>query len=204
MLDRTRHPVLAASWTAECTTMSADNDADRARRFRDAALPHLDDVYTLARYLMRDGAGADDAVQECYLRALRHFDSYRGPAMKPWLLAILRNVCKAEFARRAAQPMAPEQMDDEQAADELPPWQEPPLSPEAELLRHHDGAAIRRLIAALPEPFREAVVLRDINDLSYRDIAEVAGVPVGTVMSRLARARSMLRARWNLEEGSAP
>jgi RNA polymerase sigma-70 factor, ECF subfamily len=183
--------------------MSADGDADRARRFRDAALPHLDDVYTLARYLMRDMADAEDAVQECYLRALRHFDNYRGPAMKPWLLAILRNVCKAEFARRGMQPLPAEPKEDEQSAEELLPWQEPQLSPEAELLRRRDGETIRRLVAALPEPFREAVVLRDINDLSYRDIAEVVGVPVGTVMSRLARARSMLRARWNVEEGSA-
>ena len=74
---------------------------DKARRFRDAALPHLDDVYTLARYLLRNSADAEDAVQECYLRALRHFDTYRGPAMKPWLFAILRNVCRAEFARRS-------------------------------------------------------------------------------------------------------
>jgi RNA polymerase sigma factor (sigma-70 family) len=183
--------------------MSADGDAERARRFREAALPHLDDVYTLARYLTRNAADAEDAVQECYLRALRHFDSYRGPAMKPWLLAILRNVCKVEFARRTSQPMPAEPKEDEQAADELQPWQEPQLSPEAELLRRCDGETIRRLVAALPEPFREAVVLRDINDLSYRDIAEVVGVPVGTVMSRLARARSMLCARWNVEEGSA-
>src|ERR1700704_2578089 len=83
------------------------NDSDRARRFRDAALPHLDDVYTLARHLLRDAADAEDAVQECYLRALKHFDSYRGPAMKPWLLAILRNVCHAEFARRASSATAP-------------------------------------------------------------------------------------------------
>jgi RNA polymerase sigma-70 factor (ECF subfamily) len=203
MLDRTRQPALAASWTAERESMSADGDAERARRFREAALPHLDDVYTLARYLTRNAADAEDAAQECYLRALRHFDSYRGPAMKPWLLAILRNVCKVEFARRTSQPMPAEPKEDEQAADELQPWQEPQLSPEAELLRRCDGETIRRLVAALPEPFREAVVLRDINDLSYRDIAEVVWVPVGTVMSRLARARSMLRARWNVEEGSA-
>src|SRR5580658_10631341 len=102
-------------------SMAIDNDSEdeKARRFRDAALPYLDDVFTLARYLMRNTADAEDAAQECYLRALRHFDSYRGPAMKPWLLTILRNVCKAEFARRSAQPMALEQMDDEQAADEL-------------------------------------------------------------------------------------
>jgi RNA polymerase sigma-70 factor, ECF subfamily len=184
--------------------MSADGNADRARRFRDAALPLLDDVYTLARYLMRDAADAEDAVQECYLRALRHFDTYRGPAMKPWLLAILRNVCKAEFARRATAPTPADVNETEQSADEVLPWQEPQLSPEAELLRCVDGATIRRLITALPEPFREVVVLRHIDDLSYCDIAEVVGVPVGTVMSRLAGARSMLRARWNVEEGSTP
>src|SRR5271167_3950239 len=75
-------------------------EPERMRTFQAAALPHLDDVYTLARYLMRNTDDAEDAVQECYLRALRHFDSYRGPAMKPWLLAILRNVCNGEFARR--------------------------------------------------------------------------------------------------------
>ena len=80
---------------------TSNDDLDKARRFREAALPYLDDVYTLARYLLRDATDAEDAVQECYLRALKHFDSYRGPAMKPWLFAILRNVCHAEYARRA-------------------------------------------------------------------------------------------------------
>ena len=78
-----------------------DNDPDKARRFREMTLPYLDDVYTLARYLLRDASDAEDAVQECYLRALKHFDTYRGPAIKPWLFAILRNVCRAEYARRA-------------------------------------------------------------------------------------------------------
>ena len=99
----------AFSATAGQKTMpvnAANDDPEKARRFRDAALPHLDDVYTLARYLLREPADAEDAVQECYLRALKHFDSYRGPAMKPWLLAILRNVCRAEFARRANAPAA--------------------------------------------------------------------------------------------------
>jgi RNA polymerase sigma-70 factor, ECF subfamily len=184
--------------------MSAEGDADRTRRFREAALPHLDDAFTLARYLLRDAVDAEDAVQECFLRALRHFDSYRGPAMKPWLLAILRNVCRAEFARRAAQPTAPEANEEELAADDPPLWQEPQASPEAELIRRLDDETVRRLVAELPEPFRETIVLRDINELSYRDIAEVLGVPVGTVMSRLARARAMLRERWTLEQGSAP
>jgi RNA polymerase sigma-70 factor, ECF subfamily len=204
MLARTQQTVSAAWWTAGQETMSADGDADRARRFRDAALPHLDDVYTLARYLMRDSADAEDAVQECYLRALRHFDTYRGPAMKPWLLAILRNVCKAEFARRAEQPDPLESSDDNISESAPPLWQEPPPSPEAELLRRWDGETIRRLVAALPQPFRETVVLRDINNLSYREIADVAGVPIGTVMSRLARGRSMLRVAWNAAQGLTP
>jgi len=182
--------------------MAAAGDDEKVRRFRDAALPCLDDVYTLARYLMRNEADAEDAVQECYLRALRHFDSYRGPEIKPWLLAILRNVCKTEFARRGATPVTSEGKNNEQAEDPPPIWQEQQPSPEAQLLQRSDGQRIRRLVAALPQPFREAVVLRDINNLSYREIAEVAGIPVGTVMSRLARARSMLRAAWNGEEGS--
>ena len=182
------------------------NDAvaeqERMRRFRDAALPHLDDVYTLARYLMRNAADAEDAVQECYLRALRHFDSYRGPAMKPWLLAILRNVCNAEFARRRKEELPTDYAQEESLAEEMPMWQEPQASPEKVMLRQQDSATIRRLVAELPAPFREALVLREINDLSYQEIAEVAGVPVGTVMSRLARARAMLRSAWNAAEAS--
>jgi RNA polymerase sigma factor (sigma-70 family) len=186
--------------------MTGDENAerDRALRFRDAALPYLDDVYTLARYLMRGSTDAEDAVQECYLRALRHFDSYRGPAMKPWLLAILRNVCNSEFVRRGKQEIAMDYSEDEPAAEEVPIWQEPQASPEAVLLRSQNDATIRRLIAKLPPPFREAIVLREVNELPYQEIAEVAGVPVGTVMSRLARARSMLRSAWNVAEGSIP
>ena len=182
--------------------MANDAAAEQARmrRFRDAALPHLDDVYTLARYLMRNASDAEDAAQECYLRALRHFDSYRGPAMKPWLLTILRNVCNAEFRRRAGGEMLTDYAQDESVAEEMPMWQEPQASPEKVILQQQDRATIRCLVEELPEPFREAIVLREMNDLSYKEIAEVAGVPVGTVMSRLARARSMLRSAWNAAE----
>ena len=208
-----RHTVMLArvqqqpsSWTAGRETMAGDahDEDDRARRFRDAALPYLDDAYTLARYLMRNAADAEDAVQECYLRALRHFDSYRGPAMKPWLLTILRNVCNAEFARRGRQESPSEFAEEESTAEVLPMWQEPQTSPEVVLLRQQDSDTIRKLVAGLPQPFREAIVLREMNDLSYHEIAEVAGVPVGTVMSRLARARTMLRSAWNVAEGSTP
>ena len=178
---------------------SSDGDPEKARRFRDAALPHLDDVYTLARYLLRDGADAEDAVQECYLRALRHFDSYRGPAMKPWLFAILRNVCRAEFARRASSPTAP--IDDvPDDAEQTPLWHEAQETPEAQMLHRWESTTIGRLVAALAEPFRETLVLREIHDLSYREIADIVGAPVGTVMSRLARARAMLRSAWMAEE----
>ncbi len=205
MLDRLHSRAPRVLW-AERDTMTGDANAeqDKARRFRDAALPHLDDAFALARYLMRNAADAEDAVQECYLRALHHFDSYRGPAMKPWLLAILRNVCNAEFARRGRQETAADLAEDESAPEQTPMWQEPSTSPEAALLRRHDDATIRRLVGAMPQPFREAIVLREVNDLSYQEIAEVAGVPVGTVMSRLARARAMLRSAWNVAEGSTP
>jgi RNA polymerase sigma factor (sigma-70 family) len=178
---------------------AAYGDADKARRFRDAALPHLDGVYTLARYLLRDPSDAEDAVQECYLRALKHFDSYRGPAMKPWLFAILRNVCRAEFARRASSPTDP--IDEvTERAEQTPLWSEAQETPESEMMRGSEASTIRRLVKALEEPFRETFVLREIHNLSYREIADVAEVPVGTVMSRLARARAMLRSAWMAEQ----
>ena len=185
--------------------MAEDEAAEheRMRRFRDAALPYLDDVFTLARYLVRNPADAEDAAQDCYVRALRHFDSYRGPAMKPWLLAILRNVCNDEYARRRDREIPTDYAEDETATEAMPVWQEVQASPEGVMLKEQDDATIRRLVAELPEPFRELIVLREINDLSYQEIAEVSGVPVGTVMSRLARARTMLRSAWNAAESAA-
>jgi RNA polymerase sigma-70 factor, ECF subfamily len=180
--------------------MSREEIDDSAQRFRDAALPHLDEVYTLARYLTRNTNDAEDAVQECYLRALRHFDSYRGPAMKAWLLAILRNVCNTEFLRRSRGEVPTDYALGESVAEAMPMWQEPQNSPEKVMLQQQGSATIRRLVAELPEPFREAIVLREMNDLSYKEIAEVSGVQVGTVMSRLARARSMLRTAWSLQQ----
>jgi RNA polymerase sigma-70 factor, ECF subfamily len=126
-------------------------------------------------------------VQECYLRALRHFDSFRGPAMKPWLLAILKNVCNSEFMQRRRREVPTDYAQDESAAEAMPMWQEPQASPE-KVMQQQDSARIWRLVAELPEPFREAIMLREVNDLSYKEIARLAGVQVGTVMSRLARA----------------
>jgi RNA polymerase sigma-70 factor, ECF subfamily len=203
MLARPQRQGLAVAWKAVGGMMAgngSDVHQDKARRFRDAAMPHLDDVYTLARYLLHDAADADDAVQECYLRALRYFDTFRGTEIKPWLFAILRNVCRGEFARRSHATLAMDDTTDD-AEDAAPLWQEEQASPETETLRQWDAETIRRLVAELPNSFREAIVLREVNDLSYREIADVVGVPVGTVMSRLARARSMLRKAWIAEEG---
>jgi RNA polymerase sigma-70 factor, ECF subfamily len=172
------------------SAMAGDvHDPERARRFREAALPHLDEVYTLARYLLRNAADADDAVQECYLRALKHFHTFRGGPIRPWLFAILRNTCKSAYGQRrfAGQ---------ELAEDAVPLWSDPQETPEAGVLRRCDEQSIRDMVSALPGQFREAIVLREINDLSYSEIAEIVGVPIGTVMSRLARARSMLRTAW--------
>src|SRR3954449_5655315 len=195
-----RAKALSAAAGPEAMPLRAsEENPEKARRCREAALPYLNDAYTLARYMLRDAADAEDAVQECYLRAFKHFDSYRGPAMKPWLFAILRNVCRAEYARRKTAPTSPIE-DVPESAEQAPLWHEAQETPEAQILRRWDSDTIRRLVAALAEPFRETFVLREIQNLSYREIAEVTEAPVGTVMSRLARARAMLRSAWLAEE----
>jgi RNA polymerase sigma-70 factor (ECF subfamily) len=189
---------------AEPAAASAQHaDDDRMWRFHEAAMPHLNDLYTLARYLMRNPDDAEDAVRDCYLRGLRYFDSYRGPAMKPWLLAILRNICLSEFTRRGKQEPLTEHFDDEMLGEQIAKWQEPQASPESVLVAQHDAAVMRRLVETLPSPFRDVIVLREMNELSYKQIAAVESVPVGTVMSRLARARAMLRSAWEVAEAAA-
>jgi len=175
----------------------ADGSSDRAERFKTLALPHLDDAYTLARYLLRSASDADDAVQECYLRAFRHFDTFRGGPIKPWLMAILRNVCHAAHAGGARLVLTAQQ--DEPASPPL--WREPGDTPEQAMSRRQDSDTMRRLIGELPAEFREVIVLREINGLSYRDIAIVIEAPIGTVMSRLARGRALLRDAWRAAEG---
>src|SRR3954462_8741252 len=144
MLDQPQRQGLTLAWKAVDDTRAGNGSGepnDKARRFRDAALPHLDDVYTLARYLLRDATDAEDAVQECYLRALKHFDGYRGPAMKPWLFAILRNVCHAEYARRAT--AAVPSIDDlPETAEQTPLWHEQQDTPETQILRERDAATV--------------------------------------------------------------
>jgi len=156
---------------------------DGAERYRLRVLPHLDAAYGYARYLARDGAAAEDVVQEAFLRAYRGIDGCRGNE-KAWLFAIVRN-CWHDWAAANGRYLPVEEGGDEPAADETPLTQ---------LERASDVAQVRAGIEALPEPFREALVLRELEDMAYRDIAEMTGVPIGTVMSRLARARRMLAA----------
>ncbi|GJD52787.1 hypothetical protein OPKNFCMD_5554 [Methylobacterium crusticola] len=171
--------------------------ADAAARFNDTVMPHLDAAYTFARYLARDRDCAEDIVHDAVLRALRSFEDYRGGDARAWLLAIVRNCFLTWAAARSKAGGAPavraDGGTDEPAGD---PWDREAVTPEAALLRRDEAAAVRTLIETLPEPFREALVLREMEDLSYRQIAEITGVPIGTVMSRLARARTMFGASW--------
>ena len=155
--------------------------------FERVVLPLLPSAYNLARWLTRNDHDADDVVQEAFLRAYRFFPSFRGGDPRAWLLAIVRNSCWSWL--RVNRPREVNVRLDE--IDEAPD----PLaaSAEDELVRRADAERLRTAIASLPAEFREALVLREFEDLSYRAIAEVSGVPVGTVMSRLSRARARLQ-----------
>jgi RNA polymerase sigma-70 factor (ECF subfamily) len=176
-------------------TSDAQAGEERARRFRDAVLPYIDDAYTFAHYLMRNPADAEDVVRECYWRALRHVDSFRGRAMKPWLFAILRNICHARLARDGA---STDTADGEGIAEARPEAPADSVMP-----GWQDGALIRRLVVDLPTPLREAIVLRECCGMSYKEIAEVVSVPIGTVVSRLAGARSMMLVAWKAADSAA-
>jgi RNA polymerase sigma factor (sigma-70 family) len=155
--------------------------------FRDLVLAHLDGAYSLACYLTRDPVLSEDIVQDAVVRAFRAFDQYRGGSSRAWLLAIVRNCCRtAQAARGGGLGLVVQEIGgEEDHADPSP-------TPEDEAIRNGEVDRVRAAIEAMPEPFREAVVLRDLEELSYAEIAEVTGVPVGTVMSRLSRGRAML------------
>src|SRR5882757_10197998 len=123
-IDQHRFVVREAERLSMAMGARTNDDHSRAARFLDLALPHFDDVYTLARYLLRNATDADDAVQECYLRAFQHFDSFQGPAIKPWLMAILRNVCHTEYARRKF--LSTDDAGADAHDEAVPLWQEPP------------------------------------------------------------------------------
>ena len=163
---------------------------NRRRQFEVQALPHLDAAYNLARWLSRSPSDAEDIVQDAMLRAFRAFDGFRGGDAKPWLLAIVRNCWRNASAdtRRRKHTALPEEHEEALPSDEP--------SPEVTVAEASEGRRLNEVIALLPNEFREVLILREMEDMSYREIADVTGVPIGTVMSRLARARALLREKW--------
>lgn len=163
---------------------------DKRRRFEAAALPHLDAAYNLARWLTRSPVDADDVVQEAMLRAFRGFDGFRGTDAKPWLLTIVRNVFLSTIPRkRRGEESLPQDSEDGALLDGAP-------DPEHVAIGTDHGRKLDRIISGLPEEFREVLILREMDDMSYRDIAQATGAPMGTVMSRLARARALVKEKW--------
>jgi RNA polymerase sigma-70 factor (ECF subfamily) len=166
----------------------------RTRRFELLAMPHLDAAFNLARWLTGNTTDAEDVVQDAYLRAFRYFDAFRGDNFRVWLLTIVRNSfldwLKDNRTGRQLFQTAPEDMD----------WADPAPSPEAMLLDRVDSETLGTLMAQLPAEYREVLILREIEDLSYKDIAAVTAAPPGTVMSRLSRARLALRKAWVANE----
>jgi RNA polymerase sigma factor (sigma-70 family) len=156
------------------------------RSFEEVVLPHLDAAFNYARWLTKNDADAEDVVQDAYLRALRFFSSLRGEDARAWLLTIVRNTWYRRFPRRAGSAvMTVAEEDGDDRADAS-------LDPEAQAIQHQTVEQVRCALETLRTDFREVLVLREFEGLSYKEIAAIIGIPVGTVMSRLARARERL------------
>jgi RNA polymerase sigma-70 factor (ECF subfamily) len=167
-------------------------------RFEAIALPHLDAAYTLARHLTGNPADAEDVVQDAFLRALKYFDGFRGEGARDgraWILAIVRNT--AHTWRRRQRPEAVAAEFDERIHSESVAH----AHPESALLAAATRESLSRELDQLPPEFREVIILRELQGLSYKEIADVTGVPVGTVMSRLSRARQRLQRALSGEGG---
>ena len=180
---------MGAAYTRE--TMSDPRPDD----FERAMLPHLNAAYNLARWLTRNEADAQDVVQEAFLRAFRYFDGFAGgDTAKAWILSIVRHSCFTWLAKNRPAELAP--LDEATAETLVAGGRDEPDTPERSLLAADERAVLDRLIGKLPPEFREVVILRELEELSYREIAEITALPIGTVMSRLARARARMRADW--------
>jgi RNA polymerase sigma factor (sigma-70 family) len=171
---------------------SARDLVNGRQSFEQHVLPHLDAAYNLARWLLRDAPAAEDAVQEASMRALRYIDSLRGGDARPWLLGIVRNTCFTMLERQRGGPPLVE-FDEAGFAAALDGAQPPADDPASLLQRSRRRLQVDAAIRALAPQLREVIVLREFEELDYAEIARIAGVPVGTVMSRLSRARARLR-----------
>ncbi len=172
--------------------------ADERARFEQALLPHLGAAYNLARWLTRNEHDAEDVVQEVYLRALKSFGGFRGGDGRAWLLTIVRNTCYTRLRQKQTQASV---MAFDEAIHDDPVRS---LDPEQQALRRENQQLVRRAVEELPVELREVVVLRELEGLSYKEIAAVAEIPLGTVMSRLARARERLQQRLSEGETKGP
>ena len=166
---------------------------DRRGRFEAQVLLHLDAAYRYARWLSRSASDADDVVQEAALRAYRSFEDLRGADAKAWLLTIVRNCHLTALKQRQRRNFVPLPEEYDEGGAELVASTP---SPEGAAMDRDEQRTLQRLMSTLPEEHREILVLREIEDMGYREIATVTSLPIGTVMSRLARARASLRARW--------
>jgi RNA polymerase sigma factor (sigma-70 family) len=166
----------------------------RRAKFEAVVLPHLDAAHNLARWLSRDADLAEDVVQDAVLRAYRAFDTLRGEA-KPWLLAIVRNCHRTAMQQRGRRAYVPLTEDGTETSTIAADVEDP----EAAAISADSVRKLDAVIATMPLEYRETLILREVEDLSYREIADVTGVPIGTVMSRLARARTLLREKWRCE-----
>ncbi len=155
--------------------------------FEESVLPHLGAAYNLARWLTRGGQDAEDVVQEALLRAFRAFPGFRGTEPRAWLLTIVRNACFTWLRRNRRQEITTE------FDEEIHTLEGDALNPERLALREGDHGRVRQALEELPAEYREVLVLREIEGMSYKEIATVADIPVGTVMSRLARARGRMQ-----------
>ena len=161
-------------------------------RFETTVLPHLDAAYNLARWLTRNDQDAQDVVQESFMRALRYFDAMKGGEARQWILAIVRNTCYTWLEKNRPADVVP--LDDAEGGAAPPPAAINTITPEVILLQSANRKLVNQALEELPVAYREVIVMREIEDMSYRDIASVAGIPIGTVMSRLSRGRDLLRA----------
>jgi RNA polymerase sigma factor (sigma-70 family) len=163
---------------------------DKFPKFEEVTLPHMTAAYNLARWLTRDDHDAQDVVQEAYLRALKFFGGFRGGDARSWLLRIVRNTCYTWLERNRQGEMAVDFSEEEVAK-----LQTTDPNPETQMLKKGNAELIKRALDELPLEFREVVIMRELEELSYKEIADIANIPIGTVMSRLARARTKLHER---------
>ncbi len=194
------HLMAAAKVGSQQPAVGAVAQSELTQRFHDLIVPHLDAAYNFARFLSRDADASQDIVQEAFLRAYRSFDTYQGGDPRAWLFAIVRNCCHVwrQTDRRKAR--FEQHMSDAGGSDPDDAGQYEIASeedtPEKATIRRSEQERVRAVIGGLPEPMREILVLRELEDLSYREIAEIIDAPIGTVMSRLARARREFGEAW--------